>query len=60
MANILLIDQQPLSAPRNDGHDATGVARNGLDGLTEFRPRAPDLVVLELAADQAQWSRGAG
>lgn len=54
MANILLIDQQPLSALgaetalRNAGHDVVGVARNGLDGLTEFRTRAPDLVVLEL------------
>ena len=54
MANILLIDQQPLStlgaetALRNAGHDVIGVARNGLDGLTAFRTRAPDLVVLEL------------
>ena len=54
MANILLIDQQPLSALgaetalRNAGHDVIGVVRNGLDGLTEFRTRAPDLVVLEL------------
>lgn len=54
MAKVLIIDQQPLSslgaetALRNAGHNVTGVARNGLDGLTAFHEQVPDLVVLEL------------
>lgn len=54
MANILLIDQQPLSSLgvetvlRNAGHSVIGPERNGLDGLAAFRARSPDLVILEL------------
>jgi len=54
MANILLIDQQPLSslgavtALQGAGYNVIGTARNGLDGLAAFREQAPDLVVLEL------------